>query len=71
MGNIHLFRGKAATGKTSLTDMLGNNLHIPVFRKDDFYDVLFAYNIGHEQLNDMSYKLLKKLIQTSIDLLKS
>ena len=67
MGNIYFFRGKAATGKTLLTNMLGKCLNIPVFRKDDFYDTLFAFNFEHGQLNDMSYKLLKKIIQTNID----
>lgn len=35
MGTVYLFRGKAATGKTTLTNWLAQKLAIPVFRKDD------------------------------------
>ena len=65
---IYIFRGKAATGKTTLTDMLSRELHIPVFRKDDFFDVLTEYDFETGLLNNMSYNLLTKVIQTNIDL---
>ena len=40
MGTVYLFRGKAATGKTTLSSRLSQKLAIPVFRKDDITDAI-------------------------------
>jgi len=68
LGSIYVFRGKMATGKTTITNLISKKLGIPVFRKDDIYDALSRYDIEQEKINDMSYKVLDKLIQTNIDL---
>ena len=40
MGTVYLFRGKAATGKTTLSNRLAQKLAIPVFCKDDITDAV-------------------------------
>lgn len=67
MNTIFLFRGKAATGKTTITDLLGRKLNIPVLRKDDIYDELSKYDFEHSQKNESSYNILARLIQTNIN----
>lgn len=64
--NIFLFRGKAATGKTTITDLLSIELNVPVLRKDDIYDELSKCSLDHSQKNQASYNILAKLIQTNI-----
>jgi len=68
MGNIFIFRGKSATGKTTISNKLSQKLNIAVLRKDDIYDSLASSNFTHGMLNDICYKSLKKIIQTNIDL---
>ena len=53
MGTVYIFRGKAATGKTTLSNMLSQKLLIPVFRKDDIVDALkSSKNIHSESINN-------------------
>ena len=75
MGNVYIFRGKAATGKTTLSDMLAKKLSIPVFRKDDIVDALKMTQTDKIDKTDKSfvnnevcYNILYKMIQTNLDL---
>ena len=74
MGNVYIFRGKAATGKTTLANMLAKKLSIPVFCKDDIVDALkitegFEWNTDNRVMrNAMCYNILQKMMQTNIDL---
>lgn len=70
MGNVYIFRGKAATGKTTLADLLGQKLSIPVFRKDDIVDALkSSKNIDKGSINnEVCYNILYRIIQTNLDL---
>ncbi|GKX29469.1 hypothetical protein SH1V18_19490 [Vallitalea longa] len=70
MGTIYIFRGKAATGKTTLANMLGEKLSIPIFCKDDILDVLkSSRNIDESSIrNAICYDILLKIIQRSINL---
>jgi|GEM_PF-333035 len=70
MGTIYIFRGKAATGKTTLSNMLARELSIPVLRKDDIVDALKASkNISKESINnEVCYNILYCIIQTNLDL---
>jgi len=72
MGNIYIFRGIAATGKTTLSDMLAKKLSIPVFRKDDIVDALITTqmyrNSPFEIINEVCYNILYKILQTNLDL---
>ena len=65
--NIYIFRGKSATGKTTLTNLLSRKLNIPVLRKDDIFDQLAEYETDIAILNSASYDILAKQIQTCID----
>lgn len=67
MSTIFLFRGKAATGKTTITNLLSKELNVAVLRKDDIYDKLAMYNLEHSVLNSASYDVLAKILQTNID----
>lgn len=70
MGNIYIFRGKAATGKTTLSDMLAKKLSIPVIRKDDIIDALKMTEDTDAGLinNKVCYNILYKIIQTNLNL---
>lgn len=68
MRNIIIFIGKAATGKTFITNSLSKKLNIPIIRKDDIYDSLAKYNLEHYINNSATYDILAKIIQTNIDI---
>lgn len=70
MGSVYVFRGKAATGKSTLSDMLAKKLSIPVIRKDDIIDALkTTQNIDKSLItNVVCYNILCKIIQTNLDL---
>ena len=70
MGTIYIFRGKAATGKTTLSDMLAKKTSIPVIRKDDVVDALkSSQNIDKESINnEVCYNILYSIIQTNLNL---
>jgi predicted kinase len=67
MNSLFIFRGKAASGKTTMTDLLSKKLGIVVLRKDDIYDELAKYNLEHSVLNSASYDILAKILQSNID----
>lgn len=65
--DIYIFRGKSATGKTTLTNILSQKLNVPVLRKDDIFDSLSKHETDIAVLNSASYDILAKQIQTCID----
>lgn len=67
MSSIYFFRGKAATGKTTITNALSRKINVPVLRKDDIFDTLSCYIKDNSQNNNVTYNLLSKLIQTNIN----
>ena len=70
MGNVYIFRGAAATGKTTLSNMLAKKLSIPVLCKDDVVDALkMTETTDREQINNtVCYNILYKIVQTNLDL---
>ncbi len=70
MGTVYIFRGKAATGKSTLADTLAGKLSIPVIRKDDIVDALkSSFNIDKESINnEVCYNILYHIIQTNLSL---
>jgi len=69
-GTIYIFRGKAATGKSALANILGKKKSILVLSKDD---VLIALKESMEisdrgELNHACYNILESIIQRSLDL---
>ena len=67
MSSIYFFRGKAATGKTLLSDNLSRRKNIAVLRKDDVFDCNSKYIADNSLNNQITYDVLAKLIQTNID----
>lgn len=67
---VYQFRGKAATGKTTLSNLLAERLSIPVIRKDDIVDALkSSRNISKDSINnEVCYNILYHIIQTNLDL---
>ncbi len=63
---IYMFRGKAATGKTSLAHYLGKKYQLLTLSKDDLFDVCFQHGFSIKECNSLAYDLLVKLIQQSI-----
>lgn len=49
--NLYIFRGKSATGKTTLTNLLSGKINVPVLRKDDIFDTLSKYVSDISTLN--------------------
>ena len=69
MGNVYFFRGKAATGKTTLCTMLAKELSIPVIRKDDVVDALIMTQTDKNFINnEVCFNVLYKITQTNLDL---
>lgn len=70
MGNVYIFRGKAAVGKSTLSDMIAKRLSIPVIRKDDIVDALKTTQDIDKRLinNTVCYNILYKIIQTNLNL---
>jgi len=69
MGNVYVFRGKAASGKTTLADMLARKFSIPRICKDDIVDALKTTEGIDKSLisNVICYNILQKIIQTNLD----
>lgn len=70
MGTVYFFRGKAASGKSTLADLLARKLSIPVIRKDDVVDALkTSKRIDKASINnEVCYNILYSIIQTNLDL---
>ncbi|SCY54164.1 AAA family ATPase [Alkaliphilus peptidifermentans] len=67
MNKVFIFRGKAATGKTTITNILSNKLNVAVLRKDDIYDMLSTFGMNHSENNKASYDILGKILQTNVN----
>ncbi len=67
MSKVYIFRGKAATGKTTITNQLSTKMNIAVLRKDDIFDKLSQHIMDQSQNNKVSYDILAELIQTSVN----
>ncbi len=69
MGTVYIFRGKAATGKTTLSNMLAEKLCIPVLRKDDIFDALkISANFDSSFVNAACYNILYAMMQINLHL---
>lgn len=68
MGKIYIFRGKAATGKSTLANLLAKELSLPVFRKDDIIDGMKWKDPSQPLDQETCYNILCRLMQTNLDL---
>lgn len=66
MANLLLFRGKSATGKTTLTKALSERLHLCVLRKDDIFDPMSQYITDNAIKNGVSYAVLANMIMQNL-----
>ncbi|MCY9659850.1 AAA family ATPase [Paenibacillus chondroitinus] len=66
MSSIILFRGKAGTGKTTLSNELGKRLKTAVLHKDDIYDAVAKDVFAHEARNQICFDFLYRFLQTVI-----
>lgn len=66
---IIVFRGKAATGKSTLAYLLGKKLSIPIICKDDIMDAFVtSVNIKDiDVINKATYNILVDIIQKNIN----
>lgn len=72
MGTVYIFRGKAATGKTTLSNMLAEKLSIPVLRKDDIIDALKSSAISDRNIvNEICYNILYDILKSEGNLTMS
>lgn len=67
MAKIILFRGKAGTGKTTLSNELAKRLQLPVLHKDDIYDSVSSFVSEHTLRNKICFDFLYRFLQNVID----
>jgi adenylate kinase family enzyme len=65
VAEVILLRGRPGVGKTTISDRLSAELNIPIFRKDDMYDIIAGYNDDHNQRNRMCYAILRQMLRTN------
>jgi predicted kinase len=66
MAEIILFRGKVATGKTTMSNELGKALQVPVIHKDDIYDSIANFIPEHGLRNKICFDYLYRFLETVI-----
>lgn len=66
MSKVILFRGKAGTGKTTLSNALGKQMNLAVIHKDDIYDSIALYVSEHDTRNKICFDILYRLLQSSL-----
>lgn len=67
MGRIYLFRGMPACGKTTITDLLSQEMNINIIRKDDIFDKVYEYLSDRKSINILTYNIMSSLLQTQIN----
>ncbi|MFB9324549.1 AAA family ATPase [Paenibacillus aurantiacus] len=63
MSTIVLFRGKAGTGKSTLSMELAKRMNVVVLHKDDIYDSVAEYVSDHGARNKICFEFLYKFLQ--------
>ncbi|GMQ64649.1 AAA family ATPase [Vallitalea maricola] len=69
MTKVFIFRGKAASGKSSLANRLAKELRITVFCKDDILEPIKVCEAIDDRglRNEVCYRVLERLVQRSVD----
>ena len=69
MSKIIIFRGKAATGKTLISNAVSEKLKIPVIRSDDIYDVVAVnYEPEFQLIKGIVYDIIPAIVNANIKL---
>lgn len=63
---IILFRGRPGSGKTTLSHAFAEKTHLPILRKDDFYDPISNYIEGHQKRNTLSHEILYTILESNV-----
>ncbi|SDD49605.1 Predicted kinase [Paenibacillus sp. UNCCL117] len=66
MARIILFRGKAGTGKSTLSNELARILQLPVLHKDDIYDSVAGFVPEHSSRNQICFDILYRFLEHTI-----
>ncbi len=66
MANIYIFRGKAATGKTTITNALSERINAIILRKDDIFDSIYQHINDNTINNNITYDILARLVNTNL-----
>lgn len=67
MPKIILFRGKAGTGKSTLSNELAMRLNVPVLHKDDIYDSVAGFVPEHSSRNKICFDFLYRFLENVIN----
>lgn len=67
MPKIILFRGRAGTGKSTLSNELAKRLNVPVLHKDDIYDSVAGFVPEHSSRNKICFEFLYRFLENVID----
>lgn len=65
MPSVYIFRGKSATGKTTLSSILSRHLNIAVLRKDDIFDPLSTH-LDNQTNSRACYDILASMLSANI-----
>ncbi len=63
---IILFRGRPASGKTTISKALGLELGYPVIHKDDIYDGLALDIADHGARNNAAHRILYAILESNV-----
>lgn len=64
---VIIFRGKAATGKSLIANIISDNLNIEIVSKDSVFDLLLEEGYSWNDANDTAYDKLVSIIQKNHD----
>jgi predicted kinase len=67
MAKVILFRGRAGTGKTRISNEIGKRLKLPILRKDDIYDTVSDFIAEHDARNRFCYRLIYQMMKTNLN----
>jgi adenylate kinase family enzyme len=62
---IILFRGRPASGKTTISKALSLQLGLPVIHKDDIYDSLVPFIADHAARNKAAHDILYAMLESN------
>lgn len=63
---IILFRGRPGSGKTTITHAFAEKTHLPILRKDDFYDPITSYLDVHTDRNVLAHQIMYRVLESNI-----
>ncbi|MFD0697649.1 AAA family ATPase [Paenibacillus sp. GCM10027628] len=66
MPKIILFRGRAGTGKSTISNELAKRLNVPVLHKDDIYDSVAGFVPEHGSRNKICFDFLYRFLENVI-----